>query len=117
MITYVWHVYLVRCSDDSLYTGCTNDLPARLATHNAGKGARYTRSRRPVTLAWSRAVKDRSRALSVEATIKRFSRAQKQAIVGSNQNIRVILGISKLNARRRQAARGRASLRTKRPRG
>jgi putative endonuclease len=72
-----WHVYMVRCSDDSLYTGCTNDLVRRVAAHNAGKGARYTRSRGPVKVVWSVRVKDRSAALSREARIKRLSRAEK----------------------------------------
>ncbi len=72
-----WHVYMVRCADDSLYTGCTNDLLRRVAAHNAGKGARYTRSRGPVKVVWSVRVKDRSAALSREARIKRLSRSEK----------------------------------------
>lgn len=75
-----WYVYMVRCSDDSLYTGCTNDLPARVATHNAGKGARYTRARLPVKVVWSVRVKDRSAALSREAKVKQLSRPQKLAL-------------------------------------
>ena len=47
-----WHVYIVRCADGSLYTGLTNDLTARIAKHNSGAGAKYTRSRRPVRLVW-----------------------------------------------------------------
>ena len=51
----MYFVYLLRCSDGTLYTGCTNNLDRRLAAHNAGKGAKYTRSRRPVALVyWSR---------------------------------------------------------------
>ena len=76
-----WHVYIVRCSDDSLYTGCTNDLVRRVDAHNAGKGARYTRSRRPVQVVWSVRVKDKSAALSREARIKQLSRAEKLALV------------------------------------
>jgi len=76
-----WHVYIVRCADDSLYTGCTNDLLKRVATHNAGKGARYTRSRLPVTVVWSVRVKDRSAALSREAKLKQLSRAEKLALI------------------------------------
>jgi putative endonuclease len=74
-------VYIVRCADDSLYTGCTNDLLKRVATHNAGKGARYTRSRLPVTVVWSVRVKDRSAALSREAKLKQLSRAEKLALI------------------------------------
>ena len=76
-----WHVYIVRCADDSLYTGCTNDLVRRVGAHNAGKGARYTRSRRPVQVVWSVRVKDKSAALSREAKIKQLSRSQKVALV------------------------------------
>ena len=76
-----WHVYMVRCADDSLYTGCTNDLGRRVDAHNSGKGARYTRSRRPVLVVWSVRVKDRSAALSREAKVKQLSRVQKLALV------------------------------------
>ena len=76
-----WHVYMVRCADDSLYTGCTNDLLKRVAAHNAGKGARYTRSRRPVEVVWSVRVKDRSAALSREARVKQLTRSEKLMLV------------------------------------
>ena len=80
-----WHVYMVRCADDSLYTGCTNDLPRRVAAHNAGKGARYTRSRGPVEVVWSVRVKDRSSALSREARVKQLSRAEKLVLVAKRR--------------------------------
>lgn len=76
-----WHVYIVRCRDGSLYTGITNDLPARVARHNAGTGARYTRSRRPVTLVWKRRAKDKPAALKLEWAMKQLSRAEKLALV------------------------------------
>jgi putative endonuclease len=76
-----WFVYMVRCADGSLYTGCTNNLTRRVAAHNDGKGARYTRSRRPVTLVFRRRVKDRGAALSQEARLKRLTRAEKLALV------------------------------------
>ncbi len=76
-----WWVYMVRCADDSLYTGSTNDLDRRLQAHNTGKGARYTRSRRPVELVWSRRLKDKSAALSLEARLKQLSRPEKLALV------------------------------------
>lgn len=76
-----WTVYILRCKDGSLYTGATNDLPARLARHAAGKGARYTRSRLPVKLVWSVKVKDRGAALSREARLKQLSRAEKLALL------------------------------------
>lgn len=76
-----WYVYMVRCSDDSLYIGCSNDVARRVAAHNAGRGARYTRSRRPVVLAWRRATKDHSGALRLEAALKRLPRAVKLDII------------------------------------
>jgi putative endonuclease len=76
-----WTVYILRCKDGSLYTGATNDLAARLARHSAGKGARYTRSRLPVTLVWSVKVKDRGAALSREARLKQLDRAEKLALI------------------------------------
>ena len=72
---------MVRCADASLYTGCTNDLLKRVAAHNAGKGARYTRSRGPVKVVWSVRVKDRSAALSREARVKQLTRAEKLQLV------------------------------------
>ena len=75
-------VYLLRCRDDSLYCGWTDDLARRVATHNAGKGARYTRSRSPVRLVWSEQVSDRSAALKRELAIKRLTRAEKIVLAG-----------------------------------
>lgn len=75
------HVYLLRCSDDTLYCGWTTDLPRRLAAHQAGTASRYTRSRLPVELATTFAVPDRSAALREEARIKRLSRSAKLALV------------------------------------
>lgn len=83
-----WHVYMVRCADGSLYTGCTNDLARRVATHNAGKGARYTRSRLPTELVWSVRVKDRSAALSREARVKKLSRAEKLSLLSKRRPVR-----------------------------
>lgn len=76
-----WHVYLLRCRDGTLYAGATNDLPQRLARHAAGKGARYTRSRLPVELAWTVRVRDRGGALRREAAVKRLPRAEKLLLV------------------------------------
>lgn len=76
-----WFVYLVRCADGSLYAGCTNDLARRLAAHDAGRGARYTRSRRPVTLVYWVAVRGRSRAQSQEARLKQLTRDEKLALL------------------------------------
>jgi putative endonuclease len=74
-----WYVYMLRCADDSLYTGIATDLERRLLQHN-GKlvgGARYTRGRRPVKLVWSRTCADRGEALRREAAIKKLPRQKK----------------------------------------
>jgi putative endonuclease len=79
-----WTVYLARCRDGSLYTGITTDPERRLAEHNAGHGAAYTRARLPVTLVYWEVVIDRSTALRREHAIKRLSRAAKEALAGRN---------------------------------
>jgi putative endonuclease len=76
-----WLVYLLRCSDGSLYTGITNDLPKRLKAHAAGKASRYTRSRLPVKLAYSEPQRSKSAALKREAAIKRLRRAEKDRLL------------------------------------
>lgn len=78
-----WRVYLLRCGDGSLYTGATNDLTRRLATHAAGRGARYTRSRLPVVLVHQERVRDRSAALRREAAIKRLPRRAKLDLISA----------------------------------
>jgi len=75
-----WFVYLARCSDGSTYCGITPNVEARLAAHNSGRGARYTRGRGPVVLLGLRRYGDRGHALRVEAAIKKLPRAQKLAI-------------------------------------
>ena len=77
-----WLVYLLRCRDGSLYTGITNDLPKRLKAHAAGKASRYTRSRLPVTLAYTEPQRSHSLALKREAAIKKLSRRQKDLLIG-----------------------------------
>jgi len=72
-----WYVYMLRCCDGSLYTGCTDDVDRRLSVHQSGRGAKYTRSRLPVELAYREEVADRSAALRREAAIKRLTRQQK----------------------------------------
>jgi putative endonuclease len=87
-----WCVYLLRCGDGTLYAGATSDLPARLARHAAGKGARYTRSRLPVELAWSARARSRGAALSREAALKRLDRAEKLALVAGGRSVRARRG-------------------------
>ena len=74
-------VYILRCSDGSLYTGWTVDLERRLEAHNSGRASRYTRSRRPVTVAVAFAMADRSAARREEARIKRLDRPGKLALI------------------------------------
>lgn len=76
----MWHVYLLRCSDDSLYTGITTDPGRRLSQHNAGKGGAYTRAKRPVKMVFQEAHPTRSSALKREAEIKRWPKTRKAAL-------------------------------------
>jgi predicted GIY-YIG superfamily endonuclease len=77
-----WHVYLVECADRTLYAGMTNNLERRVATHNLGKGARYTAQRLPVKLVWSEQASDESAALRRELQIKSLSRIEKLSLIG-----------------------------------
>lgn len=81
----IWFVYMLCCGDGSLYTGYTDDIPRRLAVHQSGKGAKYTRSRLPVTLAYWEALPDKSSALRREAVIKRLTRRQKLALIAEKE--------------------------------
>ncbi len=76
-----WVVYMLKCADDSLYTGITNNLGRRVAQHNQGKGSRYTRARTPVTLVYAETAEHRSQATRREARIKRLTRAQKLQLI------------------------------------
>ncbi len=78
-----WCVYILRCGDGTLYTGATNDLQRRLERHAAGKGARYTRARLPVALAYREPAATRGAALRREAALKRLSRAEKVALLST----------------------------------
>lgn len=77
-----WTVYIVRCVDQTLYTGIARDLCQRIAQHNAGTGAAYTRARRPVTLVHQESAPNRSTAQRREAAIKRLPVAAKRALAG-----------------------------------
>ena len=78
-----YYVYILRCADNTLYTGSTTDVARRAAVHNSGRGAKYTRSRRPVKVAYWESCPDRSAALRREAAIKRLSRAEKEALISA----------------------------------
>jgi putative endonuclease len=82
------HVYLLRCSDGSLYCGWTSDLDRRMSAHSAGSASRYTRSRLPVELVASFPVADRSAALREEARIKRLPRAAKLDLIARAAAVR-----------------------------
>jgi predicted GIY-YIG superfamily endonuclease len=79
-----WQVYIVQCADGTLYTGIALDLPARVAAHNAGTGARYTRSRLPVQLVYREPQPDRSAASRREYQIKQLPLASKLALLQSS---------------------------------
>lgn len=81
-----WFVYMVRCSDGTLYTGVTVDVEDRVKTHNAGKGAKYTRARLPVKLIWSEKVEAESEAKRREFEIKQMRRAEKILMVKRRNN-------------------------------
>ncbi|MCQ4734734.1 GIY-YIG nuclease family protein [Anaerotruncus colihominis] len=76
-----YYVYILRCADRTLYTGWTTDLERRLTMHNAGRGAKYTRARRPVTLVYCESFNGKSAAMRRECAIKRMTRAQKCALI------------------------------------
>ena len=76
-----WHVYIIECSDGSLYTGITNDLDRRITAHNDGRGAKYTKSRRPVRLRYSEPAADRKNASKREYAIKSLRKAEKMRLI------------------------------------
>lgn len=78
-----WFVYILKCADDSLYTGVTTDLNRRLSEHNAGTGAKYTRCRLPVSITYSEPAESRSAACVREAAIKKLSRTKKIELIQS----------------------------------
>ena len=74
-------VYILKCRDSTLYTGWTNDIENRIAAHNRGCGAKYTRGRGPVTLVYLEELPDKASALKREAAIKKMKRSQKEALI------------------------------------
>lgn len=76
-----WKLYVLRCRDGSLYTGITTDVEKRISAHNAGKGAKYTRSRKPVELVYYEECTDHSAALKREIEIKALSRDEKLKLI------------------------------------
>ena len=78
-----WQVYILQCSDGSLYTGITNDLELRVKTNNSGRGAKYTKNRLPVRLVYKEYTKDKSQSLRRELEIKKLSRLAKKELINS----------------------------------
>lgn len=78
------YTYIVKCADGSLYTGWTNNLEKRIQNHNDGKGAKYTKSRRPVVLVYYESFPTKEEAMSREYAIKQLNRAQKEALIYSD---------------------------------
>lgn len=81
------YIYVLRCADGSLYTGYTTDLRAREAAHNTGRGAKYTRGRRPVALIYSERFRSMAKALRREYALKQLSRPDKEALIASGSQI------------------------------
>lgn len=77
----IWLVYILRCVDNTLYTGCTNDISARLKAHNQGKGAKYTQGRTPVKLVYVEKNLSHSQALQREHEVKQLTRQEKLKLI------------------------------------
>ena len=82
-----WFVYVARCADDSLYCGIARDVAERIAEHDAGTGAKYTRGRGPLRVELVRRCADKGRALRLEYAIKQLSRAEKEALITSKPQL------------------------------
>lgn len=76
-----WYVYILRCADGTLYTGATNNPEKRLAAHNSGQGAKYTRSRGPCVMVYREEAPDRGAALRREAAVKKLTRTEKLLLI------------------------------------
>ena len=82
----MWYVYMVECSDGTIYTGTATDVNKRILTHNKGKGAKYTKMRRPVVLKASFEAENRSEACKEEYRIKQLSREEKLILIYEQSN-------------------------------
>lgn len=108
-----WVVYVVACADSSLYIGLSNDLVARLRAHNSGRGARYTRSRRPVVVVWRWDCESAEEARRLEGSMKRLGRAQKIGVVDGDLSIIAPLFAGVWSRMRAPSARARPAPRRK----
>ena len=80
----IWHLYILRCKDNTLYTGITTNVKKRLQQHRSGKGAKYTRGRAPLELVYQQVCKDHTEALKREAFVKKLTRKDKEALILKN---------------------------------
>ena len=83
-----WYVYLLRCSDNTLYCGCSNNLEKRIAMHNSGKGSKYCRTRLPVYLEYSKECENKSEACKEEYRIKQLTKKEKEDLITINSLIK-----------------------------
>ncbi|HEY1690703.1 MAG TPA: GIY-YIG nuclease family protein [Polyangiaceae bacterium] len=107
-----WFVYIARCTDGTLYAGIARDVAARVAQHDAGKGARYTRGRGPLTVLAKRRCPSKGDALRLEAAVKRLSKAEKVRIAASRRRMAALantLGRAAPCADRGSSPRSRAT--------
>lgn len=88
----LWYVYILRCADNTLYTGITCDLARRLKEHNLGRGAKYTRGRGPVQLAFAETCNDRSAASKREYALKRMTSEQKRQLIAQHEGSAILAG-------------------------
>lgn len=82
-----WYVYMLRCRDNSLYTGYTDDVKRRESVHNTGRGAKYTKTRLPVRLVYFEEYEDKSQALKREYAIKQLTKQQKEALISGKEQV------------------------------
>lgn len=82
-----WYLYILRCKDDSLYTGITTDVEKRLEAHRSGKGAKYTRGRGPLELVYREQCADHSEALKRELEVKAMTKTEKQKLIQNSAEI------------------------------
>jgi putative endonuclease len=105
-----WHLYMLRCDDDSVYTGITTDVDRRLREHRTGKrGARYLRARRPIELLYAARVGDRSAASIAEYAVKTLEKSQKEALAAGTISLTDVLTRRANRQSQRERANGAAS--------
>ena len=83
----MWFVYILRCADNTLYIGVTNDLANRLVKHKEGSASHFTASRRPLKLAYFEAYRSRDEAFERERQLKGWTRAKKEALIAGDRNL------------------------------